>query len=109
MHKKSPCQEESSERGERDAVAKKHGYKPIPHQLGVARGCESWINEERGYRIDYFPHTDRCLSLASKDGQGRPGGRDLIRDNIGGNAGLEKIFKDIRFWLLQHPNTHRWR
>jgi len=95
--------EESLERGERDGAAAENGWEPIPHKLGEDMGQESWFHPGTGDRIDYYPRTDHCkttLKIHPKDAKGnkrgKPYNKDLVRDDVGGTAGLRKIFRDVR-------------
>lgn len=91
-----------NERDARDALAEKHGWRALKQNKKHA-GTESWINGKTGDRIDYYPKSDRCKTTLKKhprdeggDPRGNPFNKDLVRDNVGGNEGLEKIFEDIR-------------
>jgi len=91
----------------RDQLAKKYGWVPVDNSHA---GTESWVKD--GDRIDYYPNTDRCKTTlkdhpkdASEAGRGgNPHNKDLVRDNVGGNTGLEEIFKNLRV----HTGTGRY-
>ena len=94
------CMEEGDGKDARNELAVKYGWLPMePKQKGV----ESWMHEDTGDRIDYYPKRDRVkITLKSHPrdehgmARGNPNNKDLVRDDIGGNAGLAKIFQDIR-------------
>jgi len=100
--------EESLERGERDAAAVENGWEPIPHRLGKNVGQESWVHPGTWDRIDYYPSTDRCktiLKIHPKDAKDKKRcnlcyKKELVRDDVGGTAGLRKIFKHAKHFKI---------
>ena len=102
------CMEEGDGKGARNALAEKYGWRALRVNHS---GTESWEHEDTGDRIDYYPMTDRAkttLKIHPRDEQGRvrgnPKNKDLVRDNVGGNGGLAKIFENIRY----HSGTGRY-
>ena len=91
------CMLEGDGKAARNELAMEYGWRPIHVNHS---GTESWEHEETGDRIDYYPMTDRaktsvkCVDVSSKS-SGSPSKKDLVRDNIGGIAGLAKIFENI--------------
>ena len=94
------CMLEGDGRDARNELALKHGWRSIHVNHS---GTESWEHEETGDRIDYYPMTDRAKTSVKSHprdvrgkARGNPHNKDLIRDNVGGIAGLAKIFQDVR-------------
>ena len=92
----------------RNNLAEKYGWSGIPVNHS---GTESWEHMETRDRIDYYPMTDRAKTTvkihprdARGEDRGNPHNKDLVRDNVGGNRGLEKIFEDVR----HHSGTGRY-
>ena len=102
------CMKEGDGKAARNELALKCGWRALRVNHS---GTESWEHEETGDRIDYYPMTDRAkttLKLHPQDMQGNargnPHNKDLVRDRVGGNAGLAKIFEDVR----HHSGTGRY-
>ena len=81
------------------------GWRPMKHTL---RGVESWEHEDTGDHIDYYPKRDRAKTTLKSHPQdergiarGNPHNKDLIREDIGGNAGLAKIFQIFYILYLE--------
>ena len=103
------CMIEGDGKDARNELARKYGWSAIKVDH---TGTESWEHNETGDRIDYFPMTDRAkttVKVHPRDLQGHPRGnsrnKDLVRDNIGGNAGLARIFQNVR----HHSGTGRYK
>ena len=95
------CMAEGDGKDARSELALKHGWHPIRQIHGEV---ESWEHDETGNRIDYYPMRDGAfltMKTYPQEGhngaRGSPNNKYLHQDNIGGNDGLAKIFRNIRY------------
>ena len=103
------CMEEGDGKAARNELAEKCGWRALRVNHS---GTESWEHKDTGDRIDYYPMTDRAKTTVKihprdeeGEARGNPHNKDLVRDKVGGNRGLAKIFEDVRC----HTGTGRYK
>ena len=101
--------EEGDGKAARNELAEKFGWQALKVKHS---GTESWEHKDTGDRIDYYPMTDRAKTTVKihprdeeGEARGNPHNKDLVRDKVGGNRGLAKIFEDVRC----HTGTGRYK